>query len=306
MLVINNLGVKLSFLLSILVLIFISTIVSAKDLELIKEKSFNVQPGQLLSVKTDVGDIIIKTWNNNEVLVKIYGDRSAKAKMEFSFDQTENSIVVIGEKEGGNLFSWFSRIDLKYEIKVPKSFDLDLKTSGGDLVAKNIKGEFSLKTSGGDIYFKNANGNLNAATSGGDITLGDFNGNSDVSTSGGDIEINSENGNVYAATSGGDIFLNSSNGEVKAKTSGGDIKLNYFGENSGISLITSGGDIDVKLPYDLNADVDIKSSGGDLTSNFSKNKMSKISKSKLVGKFNNGGNQLVCKTSGGDITVYEK
>lgn len=276
------------------------------ELHLINEKSFDVQSGQLLAVKTDVGDITIKTWSKNIVLVRIYGDSDAKESMEFSFDQDEQSVTVIGEKEGGKLFSWFKSIDLKYEVKVPHNFDLDLKSSGGDLVAKNIEGDFNLKTSGGDIYFNKSGGRLNAGTSGGDITLGEFSGDVDISTSGGDIEVNSNDGKIYATTSGGDIYLKASNGEINAKTSGGDITLDFIGKNEGISLVTSGGDIDIKLPNNFNADVEMRTSGGDIVNNFSNNKMSKISKSKLLGKFNNGGNSVVCKTSGGDIQVLER
>ena len=280
--------------------------IMAKDLELLKEKKFKVKSAQLLTLKTDIGDVIIKTWEKEEALVKIYGDRKAEQKMEFSFDQDESGFYIIGEKDGGSFFSWFSSIDLKYEIIVPNFFDLDLKTSGGDIMIKNIEGELSLKTSGGDIYIKSADGNLVAGTSGGDITLQDFAGNSDLSTSGGDIEVDSKNGKVFASTSGGDIFLKASEGEVSANTSGGDISLKYNGEHKGISLVTSGGDIDVVLPTNLNADVELKTSGGDLDNNFSNNKMTKVSKTKLTGKYNNGGPKLVCKTSGGDISIREK
>lgn len=278
----------------------------AKDLNLLKEKSFKVNAGQLLNVKTDVGDVIVKTWDKEEVLVKIYGDRDAERRMEFSFNQDENGILIIGEKEGGRLFSWFSNIDLKYDIVVPMKFDLRVRSSGGDLVAKNIEGKSHLMTSGGDIYTKNFTGEFEAETSGGDISLFNLTGNAEISTSGGDIEVNAENGNISAKTSGGDIRLESSNGEVYAKTSGGDIYLDYSGENMGISLLTSGGDIDVKLPSSIDADVEIKSSGGDLVNNFSQNKMSKITKSQLIGQFNEGGNMVICKTSGGDISVMEK
>ena len=301
-----NLKIKITLIIPLLILLLSSSHFIAKDLKLLKEKTFEVSDGQMLTVKTDVGDIIIKSWEEDELLIKIYGDSDAKRKMEFTFDKDETGVFVYGEKEGGKLFSWFSSIDLKYEIKVPRTFDLDLKSSGGDLVATNVDGEFLLKTSGGDIYGKNLVGNMEGSTSGGDVTLVGFTGNSELSTSGGDIKVDVEKGDVYANTSGGDITLSVSNGEVKAKTSGGDIFLDYSGENYGISLITSGGDIDAKLPSGLNADVELKTSGGDLETNFSKNKMSKISKTKLIGKFNRGGRQIISKTSGGDITITEK
>jgi len=297
---------KIALSITLITIFFLTTNFTARDLELIKEKSFEVEPGQLLNVKTDIGDIIIKAWSENKVVVKIYGDEDARRKMEFMFDQDENGVEIIGEKEGSKLFGWFSNIELKYEIKVPAHFDSDLKSSGGDMVVKNVKGECNLKTSGGDIYTKNVEGALYCGTSGGDISLFNFSGNAEVSTSGGDIEVDSEEGSILATTSGGDIIVKASDGEVKAKTSGGDISLNYFGENYGISLSTSGGDIDAKLPSDLNAEVDIRTSGGDIISNFSQNKMTKISKSKLIGKYNNGGNPLICKTTGGDISILER
>lgn len=302
----NKLKIGLTTIVVFLLLILFNSHNLAKDLNLLKEKSFKVNSGQLLNVRTDVGDVIVKTWNKDEVLVKIYGDSDAERRMEFSFNQDENGILVIGEKEGGRLFSWFSNIELKFDIMVPMKFDLKIRSSGGDLVAKNIEGKSHLMTSGGDIYTKNFTGDFEAETSGGDISLFNLTGNAEVSTSGGDIEVSAENGNISANTSGGDIRMESSNGEVYAKTSGGDIFLNYSGVNMGINLLTSGGDIDVKLPSNIDADVEIKSSGGDLVNNFSQNRMSKVTKSQLIGQFNNGGNMIICKTSGGDISVIEK
>lgn len=291
---------------SLIITFFFTTNFFARGLELINEKSFEVKSGQLLNVKTDIGDIIVKAWSENKVVVKIYGDEDARRRMEFTFDQDENGVEIIGEKEGSKLFGWFSNIELKYEIKVPSDFDLDLKSSGGDLVAKNVEGKSHLKTSGGDIYTKDVKGELFCGTSGGDISLFSFTGDAEVSTSGGDIEVDAEDGSILATTSGGDIFVKASDGEVKAKTSGGDISLNYFGTNYGITLSTSGGDIDAKLPSDLSAEVDIRTSGGDIVSNFSQNKMTKISKSKLIGQYNNGGSPLICKTTGGDISIVER
>lgn len=294
-----------AFWVSILLFLMSSTFLG-RDLDLLKEKVFNVQPGQLLILKTDAGDVIMKAWDKNELMVKIYGDKDAERKMEFSFNQDENSVTVIGEKEGGKLWGWFSSIDLKYEILVPFEFNLDVKTAGGDLSAKNITGEFELKTSGGDIYMKNSAGKLVAGTSGGDIVLADYSGDAELSTSGGDIDVKGENGDVYANTSGGDISIIASNGAIIGKTSGGDIRLSYEGENKGIELKTSGGDIDVKLPSNINADVDIRTSGGEINNQFSNNRMAKITKSTLQGNFNGGGDALICKTSGGDITILER
>lgn len=265
-----------------------STFVLASNLDLLKEKSFTVNPNQVIVVKTDLGDIKTNKWNKNEVLIKIFGNNNAEKSMEFSFDQDEKGVEVTGEKEGGFLSGWFKHIKLRYEITVPEEFNLEYKTAGGDISTKNIKGVLKFSTSGGDIYLGNSEGKLNSKTSGGDIVVNDFIGNIEVSTSGGDIKIDSKGGKVFASTSGGDI------------------DLNYSGENYGIKLATSGGDIDVKVPSTLNADVKLVTSGGDVTSNLSNLRKSEIKKSKLIGTLNNGVEILTCKTSGGDISVREK
>ncbi len=71
-------------------------------------------------------------------------------------------------------------------------------------------------------------------------------------------------------------------------------------------MSTSGGDIDALVPADLNADVEIRTSGGSIYNNFGNVNNAKITKSSIIGKFNNGGNKFVCKTSGGDIQIKQK
>ncbi|MBK7106177.1 MAG: DUF4097 family beta strand repeat protein [Ignavibacteriae bacterium] len=303
----NNLMKKFFFLLSlILVNISFAKQMDKKELELIQKKNFKVSLGENLVVKTDVGDVVVKSWDKNEVDIKIFGNKNAESKMEYSFNQDENTVEVIGEREGGKIFGWFSKIDLKYEIMVPKEFNLELKTSGGDLVSKTIDGKLDLKTSGGDIFVENSKGKLNASTSGGDIVLEKFNGNSDVATSGGDIQISDARGLVNAATSGGDVVIKSADGEVNAETSGGDIFLDYSGKDQNIKLSTSGGDIDVIVPSKINADAEIKTSGGSIRNNFSNTNIVSVTKTKLIGKLNQGGKRLICTTSGGDIQLSQK
>lgn len=302
---------KISIKFILLLFIMFLNILSAKkmdtkELELIQQKNYKVNIGQNLKVKTDLGDIIIKSWDKNEVEIQIYGNKNAESKMEFSFNQNENTVEVIGEKEGGKIFGWFNKIELKYEIKVPKKFNLDLKTSGGDMMAKVVEGNFEFKTSGGDIFIENSKGKINATTSGGDVVVNEFTGNTITETSGGDIEITKTFGNVYAATSGGDVVIKSSEGEIEAKTSGGDISLDYSGKDADISLSTSGGDIDVNIPKNLNANAEIKTSGGRIYNNFQNINNSTITKSKIEGNFNKGGKKLVCRTSGGDIRITQK
>jgi len=257
--------------------------ISAQSLNLIHDKTFDVAPGQLLEVQTDVGDIKLRTWDRDEVHIKVYGDRDAEEDVDFYFEKTSDGVLVDAEKESG-WSSWFGGIRLKYEIDVPENFNLDLKTAGGDLVVVDLNGEAQLRTSGGDINCDNIHGGLKA------------------STSGGDVELSKIDGMISASTSGGDIDIRSANGKVGASTSGGDITLYYNGKNEGIELKTSGGDIDIRIPDNFEAEVYLKTSGGDIDYQ-AEARVEETSKYKFVGTMNGGGPELNAKTSGGDISV---
>ncbi len=256
----------------------------------IEEKTFDVNPGQLLEVETRSGDVNIKTWSRNELHVEVYGSRKAEDKMDFEFYETSEGVMIKADKEGNwgsSWFNWGRGYNLKFQIKVPENFDVRVKTSGGDIDITNLKGKVKLHTSGGDIQ------------------LFDYTGNASVHTSGGDIVCENSGGDLDVHTSGGDIKLTSANGKVDASTSGGDIELDYVGNNEGIELRTSGGDIIVDIPSDFEAEVYLKTSGGRVRCDIDGMRETHRKKNKLTGTLNGGGNSLECKTSGGDIKVRE-
>lgn len=288
----------------------VSTILSvdlhASKLELIKEKTFQVKPGGTLGVEASGADVKIMSWDKEEVQVKIFGNERAREKMRFEIEQTENSVrVLVKKRSSWSFFEWGS-YDVKIEAMVPKNYNPDITTSGGDISVYNLTGRFELKTSGGDVSSKDSNGELMVRTSGGDITLTNHNGNSDISTSGGDIHTIKLNGNLRASTSGGDVDVDCANGKINVGTSGGDVTVAYSGDGRGIKATTSGGDIRIKVPADFKAKVDLETHGGEIDCNFNNSKNTKVKRGEFHAEFNGGGEVLNCSTSGGDIIVAEK
>lgn len=239
------------------------------DLDLITEKQFFIDPGNDLRIKVSGGDVSITSWNRPEVQIKVLGNENAREKLDYIFDNSDSYVELKTESKGA-FFNWFSNISLNIEVKVPRKFNTEIHTSGGDIALEEVEGTSEIHTSGGDVECR------------------DFLGSLDVSTSGGDVRLR-----------GGNTL-------VLAHTSGGDISLDYSGENMGIDLSTSGGDIRIKIPNDLNADMELSTSGGDLSCNLSMNRVSKFSDHKIVAELNGGGYDLLAHTSGGDITVRKK
>ena len=298
--------VKLSLIILMMIigLLLINSSILAGDLKLIHDKKFEASNGGILNLKSAVGDVNIQSWSNSEVSVKVFGNEKAAKELEFSFSKTGQVIKIKAEKESINPFKWLNNVALRYEIKVPKEFQVEIFTAGGDVNIDEINGKFDVNTSGGDIKMQNNLGNIFLKTSGGDIEVKNHKGNVNAETSGGDIKMQIV-GNVNCSTSGGDIDLITENGKVIASTSGGDVTLKYWGENKGIELGTSGGDIKCLIPSSTKANVELRTFGGEINLDFSNSSTTKIKSSRYEGKFNGGGAELICKTSGGNISVSE-
>ncbi len=297
---------SLLFVILVLFFIFSSAVennAEKRNYKLLKEKSFQVNPGMKLVLKSDGGDVKVTTWDKNIVHVKIFGNSKAEKMFSFEFDSKNNSVYIHGEKHGRSFFNWFSSLGLKYVITVPQRFDSHISTSGGDISIYKLKGDMSINTSGGDIYLANSKGMLEAKTSGGDIGLKYFDGEMKLATSGGDIDVYNSTGNIEARTSGGDIALGINNGKISARTSGGDISLKYKGDNKGIELYSSGGDITAKVPQKFSADTVIKTTGGEIVLRFPGNTLHRVSNQYYTGELNSGTEPFICKTTGGDVLV---
>ena len=268
--------------------------------KLLLEKTLPTSAGAKLSVDVVAADVMVSTWNKNEVSVKIYGDDNALEKVDATVEKSGDGVLIEIEKK--SFLKNLSNLGLRVEVITPENYSAGIKTSGGDVKVRDMKGSFALKTSGGDIGMKNLSGSLDAKTSGGNIRLEKFNGSANVKTSGGNVEVKDVEGSVDAGTSGGDMDIDSKSGAISASTSGGNIKLVYSGENQGIECSTSGGDIDVYVPADFKADVTLKTSAGSVSCELPASNV-KSGNFSFTGTVNGGGQKLICKTSGGSISL---
>lgn len=262
---------KITILLSLIYCIVCQTSVFGKDYQ-DKSRTFNVSKGGKLEVSVNAGDIRISVWDRNEVLVKVEGEAdedNGKVKMT----QSGNTVRV------SDYGSWGGNND--FRITVPNQFNLDLKTTSGDVVISGkISGQVTLNTSGGDITSGAVGGNINANTSGGDIHVGDVSGTADLNTMGGDIYAGNISGQVKVQTMGGEISIKGSNGTVKAVTYGGNIKIGSTG--SSIETTTYGGNIEAG---NISGSAKVNTYGGDIV-------------------INSASGNVDAKTAGGDLRLY--
>jgi DUF4097 and DUF4098 domain-containing protein YvlB len=276
--------------------------------ERVFDKTFAVSPGGVLSVETDSGAVKVSGSDRNEVTIHavIRGSRSVTEKFEITANSNSEGVTVIGRRP-----SWlgmslsFGGLEVQYTIQIPRQYHVEVHTSGGDLELRDFNGRAHGRTSGGNVVISAINGDVEIHTSGGNIRGGQLIGAVRVGTSGGQIKLDTVHGSVEANTSGGDIELAAVEGKLLAKTSGGDVQARLAGDNKGVELRTSGGDITVVVPKQFAANLDAHTSGGDVECDLPvlvTNTRGKHDR-ELSGAINGGGNAMILRTSGGDIDI---
>lgn len=281
------------------------------------EKTFAVQVGGRLTAETQGGNITVKTEDINEVritatqVIDANTDDAANKlleKLKLSLEQKGNDISAVAsyEKRIGSFFGNWPPVQVSYTITVPRAFNLQLNTSGGDIKVGSVKGTVNARTSGGDLVFERVDGELEGKTSGGNVTLKEGTARANLSTSGGNILIDRAGGPTTVSTSGGDIRVQSAAQLLSAHTSGGNVTAKLTeAPKQDMTLRTSGGNVKVTVPRDAGFSLEADTSGGDvLTSNLMlSNSSTNKSKTKLSATVNAGGPKLTLRTSGGDIRV---
>ena len=165
-------------------------------------------------VQADRGSIKVNS-NGDEVHVRVLrrvkGGNQAQAdelfaNHEVTFKQDGNTVSIIGRNKN-NRFRFANvrqpSLQVRYEISIPRKFDVELKTSGGDIRLGELDGSAFTRTSSGSI------------------DLGTISGQVESSNSGGDVLVAHAGGDLVARTSSGPIKIAMVKGEAEIKNSGG-------------------------------------------------------------------------------------
>lgn len=296
------------------------------------ERTFPLQPSGRLVVEVDFGSIEVSTNDTGEVDIQVWRrvTRGTKADEEaflqerpvtFSAEGNTVSIRSKAKSKQAGLWKGTQRTEAKYTITVPVQCDTQLKTAGGGIEVRDLRGEVNAHTSGGGLKFARLHGPLEGRTSGGSIHVGDCNGTLKVVTSGGGIDVTGGSGTLDGHTSGGSVTVKSFRGPVRVDTSGGGIRLDgvtgdVAGSTSGgsiqaaftalsgkVKLETTGGGVTVRLPEDAAFDLDAATSGGSASSELPVTITGAKSRNHLRGAVNGGGKPVVLRSSGGSVQV---
>jgi hypothetical protein len=154
-------------------------------------------PGRLVLDGGLNGGASVKGWLRNDVLVRAkieaHADNEAQASSLAGRVQVESSggqVRATGPDAGEN--SWWS---VSYEIFVPQTTDLNLKTFNGGISISDVRGRIEFDANNGGINLKRVAGDVSGTTVNGGVNV-ELAGNS---WDGRQLEVSTRNGGVTIA-----------------------------------------------------------------------------------------------------------
>lgn len=197
------------------------------------QKSYRLNAGDTVSVKNVSGDVNITGHEGNSVTVSAFKEGRDR-------DQVE----VVDESGAG-------RVSLS--VKYPRECNCDASVRFELRVPRGVRLNFDrVSTASGNIRLKGATGDVKVSTASGDVTVEDVAGEINASTASGNVSVRNVAGTVSASSASGDVRA-----DIARLEGTGDMKFS-----------TASGDVDVRLPSNLDADVHLSTVSGTLKTNF--------------------------------------
>ena len=247
------------------IVFFIATLVFGAGAVTALEREIPVRSGGLLEfdLKTG-GEINIVGWSSESVRVSAEVSGRSADIVDLTVEERDGGVFIRSEviEKRRNIST-----SIKFEVRVPSIFDVEISSMGGGVSIDGVEGTFSGKTMGGKLKLTNLKGELQLTTMGGSITLTNSDVDGRVKTMGGKALVEDVFGDVKVTSMGGEVTHrrvtrthgDSIGDQVKIDTMGGDI--NVSDAPSGADVHTMGGDITIDSAREY---VKAKTMGGDI------------------------------------------
>lgn len=254
-----------------------------------------VANGARLDVNNFGGEIVVKTWNQNNVRVR--SSHSSRSRVDVSTSSATVLVRTVGRRGPPSI------VDL--EITVPAWMGMSLAGTYTDISVENAGGAISAESVQGDIDVTGGTGNIALKSVEGGVTLSKTRGRIEVNSVEGDISILDASGDITVESVDGDITLGGIDAtNVEVNTVDGDIVYDGSIKNGGsYRFATHDGDITVVVPPGSNVSGSMSTFDGDFDPSFTVDTV-RAGKHRItftIGR--SGGARLELETFDGDIQL---
>lgn len=252
-------------------------------------KTYAVNGTANLRVQTDDGSVSISAGDQNSIYAHVTTTRYTIG----------SSGVTIEESQDGNNVSLHVRIphfhwgffgsggSVHVDLRVPRNLNMDVTTGDGDVSAQPVAGNIRITTGDGNINANGLHGQVYLHSGDGRIESSGMDGALQVDTGDGHITIGGRFDLLQAKTGDGSIDA----------TAGSGSKV-----GDGWTLHSGDGRITLRVPGDLNAELDAHTGDGSITVDVPITVTGSLNRSVVRGKMNGGGGTL--RISSGDGSIH--
>jgi hypothetical protein len=232
--------------------------------------SYPVTAKPEVTVNANDGDVEVSVGSGQQVDVRVI-TRGWKIKddVQITGNQSGNHVEIKLRKTSNVCFGVCFQ-SIRVEVRVPRESDLNIHTDDGNVRVENVTGNLQFETGDGDVRLREVEGSLHADTHDGNVEV---NGRFNV------LSLHTGDGNIDA--------------EVGAATA----------PQSGWLLRSGDGNIRLRLPDNLGADLDAHSGDGEVNVGFPVPASGVGKENSFHGKINGGGVSIELRTGDGDIRV---
>jgi len=262
------------------------------------DTTFDVNPNAVLGVRNHGGEIVIRTWDRNQVRLEASYSSDDRVKIL----QSESSVKIKSEARHGHP----DQVD--YEITIPRTMAVDLWGFDSDISVDGAQNGVRAETMSGDIDLRDVAGEVSLRSVEGDITLVRGSGSLEINCVEGEVSVVDFDGSIFAESIDGDITLSEiASDRVEAKTVDGDVQYDGTIRDDGrYRLTTHDGDVVVSVPVNANATVSVATFDGEFEADFPVQLKGAEASRKLSFTLGDGSARLELHSFDGDIRLLQR
>jgi hypothetical protein len=214
-----------------LCLSFVSAAVLAQDFQ----KSYRLAQGSRVSVKNVSGDVIVKGYDGDAVVVTGYKEGRDRDQVSVE-DLSDGSHVEVKVRYPERCHC---NASVRFEVKIPRTINLNYDAFS------SVSGNVEISEATGTIRAKSVSG---------------------------DVNVREVAGTIYANSVSGDVTVGEASGAVSAKSTSGNVRVDLQrlegAHTNRLEFGSVSGNVEVKMPGSIGAEVEMSTLSGHLETDF--------------------------------------
>ena len=249
-------------------LLFVASTVTVRADEW--SKTYTVAGKPELRVDTNDGNVSVTAWNRDKIEARVSAEGWRIGPDEVRISESQSGASVNLSVHVPNRWGLGTHRRVSIDLKVPREDSVDIHTGDGNISLEDVKGDLRLRSGDGRIEGTGLDGRLEAKSGDGSIEV---RGRFDV------------------------MELETGDGHINAEAGSGSKMASDWSARSGDGSIT------LRVPADLNAQLDLHTGDGHISLDFPVTVSGSLSHSTIRGQLNAGGPTLTVHTGDGSIRL---